>query len=168
MAVDAAAEEQARCCCLLPLSTSESYLHCLSLRGTSTQPPQFGVRMERDERALVVLTIFTDQYPFMFLLSVPLDEVAPRMTLSLPFFCPQLPASTLSSPTAEGLYQLGGPRCPPQSSIEGLEDIEVRLWTTLRSTQLFILLCSSAAFIKSRLYSRVSPFKSLSLSLFFF
>ncbi|TDH14629.1 hypothetical protein EPR50_G00022200 [Perca flavescens] len=24
----------------------------------------------------------------------------------------------------EGLYQLGGPRCPPQSSIEGLEEIE--------------------------------------------
>ncbi|KAK5904893.1 hypothetical protein CesoFtcFv8_006412 [Champsocephalus esox] len=25
----------------------------------------------------------------------------------------------------EGLYQLGGPRCAPQSSIDGLEDIEV-------------------------------------------
>uniref|UniRef100_A0AAQ4QMY6 Membrane-associated phosphatidylinositol transfer protein 3 n=1 Tax=Gasterosteus aculeatus aculeatus TaxID=481459 RepID=A0AAQ4QMY6_GASAC len=26
----------------------------------------------------------------------------------------------------EGLYQLGGPRCPPQSSIEGLEDTEMK------------------------------------------
>lgn len=83
--------------------------------------------MERDERALAVLTVFTDQYPFMLLLSVRLDEVAPEMTLFFPLFFPQLPASTLSSPAAEGLYQLGGPRCPPQSSIEGLEDIEVRL-----------------------------------------
>ncbi|KAA8594193.1 hypothetical protein FQN60_005027, partial [Etheostoma spectabile] len=35
-----------------------------------------------------------------------------------------LPASTLYLSNTEGLYQLGGPRCPPQSSIEGLEDIE--------------------------------------------
>lgn len=36
------------------------------------------------------------------------------------------PAFTIYSPHTEGLYQLGGPRCGPQSSIEGLEDTEVR------------------------------------------
>lgn len=44
-------------------------------------------------------------------------------------FCP--------SSDTEGLYQLGVPRCPPQSSIEGLEDIEVVFW--------FYCLYSSAA-----------------------
>ena len=38
------------------------------------------------KKALVVLTVFADQYPFMLLLSVRLDEVAPWMTLSFPFF----------------------------------------------------------------------------------
>lgn len=80
--------------------------------------------MKRDEEALVILTIFSYQYPFMLLLSV-----APAVTLFLPlfslflflflFFLP------LSSLHTGGLYQLGGPRCAPQSSIEGLEDIEV-------------------------------------------
>lgn len=41
-----------------------------------------GVGMKRDEKALVILTIFTDQYPFMLLLSVHLIQVAPAVTIS--------------------------------------------------------------------------------------
>lgn len=41
--------------------------------------------MRRDEEALVTLTIFTNQYPFMLLFSVHLGEVASAVTLSFPF-----------------------------------------------------------------------------------
>lgn len=41
--------------------------------------------MKRDEEALVILTIFTDQYPFMLQFWVHLGEVAPAVTLSFPF-----------------------------------------------------------------------------------
>lgn len=85
--------------------------------------------------ALVILTICIDQHPFMPLLMVQLAEVAPACDPSfnllslfiypslLPFMA--LSASACYSSNTEGLYQLGGPRCPPQSSIEGLEDVEV-------------------------------------------
>lgn len=52
--------------------------------------------MKRDEEALVILTIFTDQYPFMLLLWVHVGEVAPAVTLSsflyslLPSFAPPI------------------------------------------------------------------------------
>lgn len=35
-----------------------------------------GAAMKRDEEALVILTIFTDQYPFMLTLLVSLGDVA--------------------------------------------------------------------------------------------
>ncbi|MEQ2258908.1 hypothetical protein XENORESO_004193 [Xenotaenia resolanae] len=67
----------------------------------------------------------------MLLLLVCLGEVASGVTLFfslspslfLPSFSP-LPGSFLYSSNLEGLYQLGGRRCAPQSSIEGLDDAE--------------------------------------------
>lgn len=57
---------------------------------------------------------------------VQLGEVAPAATLSHTFPLSLFPAtSALWPPEAERLYQLGVSRCPPQSSIEGLEDVEV-------------------------------------------
>lgn len=48
--------------------------------------------MKRDEEALVILTIFTNQYPFVVLLWGHLGEVAPAVTLLslliLPSFFP--------------------------------------------------------------------------------
>lgn len=74
-------------------------------------------------------------------------EVAPTVTVL--FSSPLLSlclCSSLSSPfyytlpSTEGLYQLGGPRCAPQSSIEGLEDTEVG---SLRPTFIFCVFMSS-------------------------
>lgn len=82
-----------------------------------------------DEEALVILTIFADQYPFMLLLIVQLGEVAAAVirsfTFSLSLFSPLSSCFEHYSSNTEGLYQLGVSHCPPQSSIEGLEDIEV-------------------------------------------
>lgn len=41
---------------------------------------QFGAAMKRDEEALVILTIFTDRYPFRLTLSVSLGDVSPAVT----------------------------------------------------------------------------------------
>lgn len=114
---------------------------------------QCGAGMKRDEKALVILTIFTDQYPFMLLLSV---HLAPAVTISYPSFLslcfpfpPFLPpASIIYSSNTEALYQLGRPRCGPQSSIEGLEDTEVGLlWTPSRYIH-EQLRCRSISFTK--------------------
>lgn len=61
-----------------------SFFH-LSLR-VHTGSLQVGARMKRNEGALVILTLFTDQYPFMLPLLVCLGEVAPEVTLFLPLF----------------------------------------------------------------------------------
>lgn len=47
---------------------------------------------------------------------------SPFLFFSFSFF---LSATRLCAINSEGLYQLGVQRCPPQSSIEGLEDTEV-------------------------------------------
>lgn len=59
--------------------------------------------MKRDEEALAILTIFTDQYPFMLLLSVHLGEVAPAVTLS-PLYFSLFPSFLV--PPSSALYSL--------------------------------------------------------------
>lgn len=56
---------------------------------------------------------------------VHLGKGAPTATYSHTFSLSIFSAASAPSSEAEGLYQLGVPRCPPQSSIEGLEDVEV-------------------------------------------
>lgn len=117
----------------------------------------------------------------MLLLLVYLVKWFPQWPFLSPFLCLLFPLSFLpASPFfyswlfTEGLYQLGGPRCAPQSSIEGLEDTEVRSLRkasqyihqqprTSRSTWLFILLCRPTSFTKCSLNS-LPPFECLLLS----
>lgn len=183
MAIDAAAEKQPCSCCLLSVLISESYLCHLSLR-VRRPITHFGVRMKRNEEALVILTINTDSICFCYrcswvkwLLQWPfLSPFLSFYSSLFPSFLPH-PAPTLYSPNTGALYQLGGPRCAPQSSIEGLEDIEVGSLRTAsqyihqqpkkhRSTRLFVLPCSPTAFTKCCLYS-FHVFESLFLSVSF-
>ncbi len=65
---------------------------CHLSRRVHRPTTQLGVRMKRDEEALVILTIFTDQYPFMLQFWVHLGEVAPAVTLSFLFSPSFLPS----------------------------------------------------------------------------
>lgn len=72
------------CCLLFGTDLWISCLFYLSLRAYWTTA-QFEVEIERDEEAFVMLTIFTNQYPFMLLLLVCLAEVSPAVTQSFLF-----------------------------------------------------------------------------------
>lgn len=177
MAIDAAAERQPRSCCLLPVSTSESHLCLLSLWVHRPVPPAQSTNEERWRGVSNIDHIHRSLSNYASVSGAAgsrgscSDPFFPLFSLysSIFTFLP-LPASTLCSSNTDGLYQLGGPRCAPQSSIEGLEDIEVGSLPTAfqyihlqprtrRSTQ---FLCLAAAFPKCRPIPSslwVSPFK---------
>lgn len=75
-------------------------------------------------------------------------------------------ATSASLSEAEGLYQLGVPRCPPQSSIEGLEDIEVVFWFYGGVHEcLFFIYCISEQYLQELLFpSAVCPCYYFTLS----
>lgn len=80
-------------CLLFGTDLRISCLFYLSLRAYWTTA-QFEVEIERDEEAFVMLTIFTNQYPFMLLLLVCLAEVSPAVTHSF-LFSVSLPSFVL-------------------------------------------------------------------------
>jgi len=159
-AIYSVAEKQSCSCCLLPALT-ESRGYFIWARGYIKSPHSLELGMKRDEEALVILTIFTDRYPFMLPLLECLVEVTPAVTLSFHLLCLYFfflfplppPVSILYSSNTEGLYQLRGSHCAPQSSIEGLEDAEVGAW-------LFVFLCRPTAVTKCCFYS-ITQFESL-------
>lgn len=88
--------------CLLSMLTSKSHLCHVRLRLYWIISSRNRLQMGTDEETLVILAIFTDQYPFVCLLTAQLGEMTHSVTISStlypsihPSFLLPLPASSL-------------------------------------------------------------------------